>query len=107
MIPYSLTGHIHEREAGRHLKTPVYFSPHVASFFRGITLTISVPLPAGVDFTSQSLLDLYSSTYSQHRLNRCPRRGTVGQGQSKPSRCPCRRISRWPKMDPELFWWPP
>ncbi|KAJ9059065.1 hypothetical protein DSO57_1006542 [Entomophthora muscae] len=68
MIPYSLTGHIHEREAGRHLKTPVYFSPHVASFFRGITLTISVPLPAGVDFTSQSLLDLYSSTYSQHGL---------------------------------------
>lgn len=44
LLPYSLTDHTHEREVSRHLGRQIYFSPHVAPFFRGITLTISVQL---------------------------------------------------------------
>lgn len=44
LMPYSLTGHTHEREVSRHLGGQVYFTPHVAPFFRGITLTLSVQL---------------------------------------------------------------
>ncbi|MFX3647985.1 MAG: hypothetical protein ACE3JU_11555 [Paenibacillus sp.] len=36
MLPYSLTGHIHEREITSRLASPVVFIPHVASWFRGI-----------------------------------------------------------------------
>jgi N-acetyl-gamma-glutamyl-phosphate reductase len=49
LIPYSLTGHTHEREIGRHLRREVRFHPHVAGFFRGISLTISVELAEPVD----------------------------------------------------------
>jgi N-acetyl-gamma-glutamyl-phosphate reductase len=44
LMPYGLTDHEHEREIGRHLGRPVHFMPHVASFFRGITLTIDCVL---------------------------------------------------------------
>ncbi|AWV90916.1 N-acetyl-gamma-glutamyl-phosphate reductase [Bradymonas sediminis] len=44
LMPYSLTGHIHEAEASHHLGHRVGFSPHVAPYFRGITLTLSVQL---------------------------------------------------------------
>lgn len=44
LIPYSLTSHIHEREISHHLNTPVYFMPHVSSFFQGISLTVTLPL---------------------------------------------------------------
>ncbi|MDT8449850.1 MAG: N-acetyl-gamma-glutamyl-phosphate reductase, partial [Wenzhouxiangellaceae bacterium] len=44
LIPYALTGHVHEREIGAHLGRPVRFHPHVAAFFRGISLTIAVEL---------------------------------------------------------------
>lgn len=41
LIPYALVDHTHEREVSRHLGRPVAFMPHVAPFFRGISLTIS------------------------------------------------------------------
>jgi N-acetyl-gamma-glutamyl-phosphate reductase len=44
LMPYALTEHTHEREVTRHLAHQVHFTPHVAPFFRGITLTISVQL---------------------------------------------------------------
>ncbi len=44
LLPYSLVDHVHEREVTRHLGHPVFFAPHVAPFFRGITVTVSVPL---------------------------------------------------------------
>lgn len=44
LIPYALTGHVHESEVSMHLARPVRFHPHVAPFFRGISLTISVVL---------------------------------------------------------------
>ena len=42
LIPYSLVDHTHEREVTRHLGFPVEFMPHVASHFRGITLTANL-----------------------------------------------------------------
>lgn len=39
LMPYGLVGHMHEREMSRHLGVGVRFSPHVASFFRGIVVT--------------------------------------------------------------------
>jgi N-acetyl-gamma-glutamyl-phosphate reductase len=42
LMPYALTGHIHEREVSRHLAHPVEFMPHVAPHFRGITMTVNM-----------------------------------------------------------------
>ena len=44
LMPYSLTGHTHEKEASRHLGVPVEFMPHVAPHFRGITVTTNLYL---------------------------------------------------------------
>ena len=44
LIPYTLTGHVHEKEISYQLQTDVRFMPHVAAFFRGISLTIAVSL---------------------------------------------------------------
>ena len=43
-MPYALAGHKHEREATRHLGTPVRFSPHVHPAFRGLMVTVHIPL---------------------------------------------------------------
>jgi N-acetyl-gamma-glutamyl-phosphate reductase common form len=61
LMPYSLTGHVHEREISHHIGRNVRFSPHVASFFRGISLTIC----ARVDHeaTEEKLLRLFKQTY--------------------------------------------
>ena len=42
LMPYSLTGHVHEREVTRQLGMPVEFMPHVAAHFRGITMTVNM-----------------------------------------------------------------
>ena len=47
LLPYALTGHIHEREVGHHLGMPVAFMPHVAPFFQGISLTVTGHLARG------------------------------------------------------------
>ncbi|MBX3212133.1 MAG: N-acetyl-gamma-glutamyl-phosphate reductase [Labilithrix sp.] len=44
LLPYALVDHVHEREVSRQLGARVFFSPHVAPFFRGITVTASVAL---------------------------------------------------------------
>jgi N-acetyl-gamma-glutamyl-phosphate reductase len=44
LMPYALTGHAHEREVATQLGCPVFFMPHVAPFFRGLTVTVSVAL---------------------------------------------------------------
>ena len=44
LMPYALTGHVHEREVSRRLGRPVEFMPHVAPHFRGITLTANLHL---------------------------------------------------------------
>lgn len=42
LMPYSLVGHVHEREVTRQLGIPVEFMPHVAPHFRGITMTVNL-----------------------------------------------------------------
>ncbi|MGB0513936.1 MAG: Asd/ArgC dimerization domain-containing protein, partial [Wenzhouxiangellaceae bacterium] len=66
LMPYALAGHVHEREIGSRLGRPVRFHPHVASFFRGISLTITVDLsePAAAD----ALLDEYRERFADEPL---------------------------------------
>jgi N-acetyl-gamma-glutamyl-phosphate reductase len=44
LIPYALTGHVHEREAAARLGVPMEFMPHVAPHFRGLTVTCNLYL---------------------------------------------------------------
>ncbi|MCB1553030.1 MAG: N-acetyl-gamma-glutamyl-phosphate reductase [Xanthomonadales bacterium] len=48
LIPYSLVGHIHEREVSRHTHA-VQFMPHVAAHFRGLTITANMTLADAMD----------------------------------------------------------
>ncbi|MFT7582281.1 MAG: N-acetyl-gamma-glutamyl-phosphate reductase [Myxococcota bacterium] len=61
LMPYALTGHGHELEVRWQLGHPVYFMPHVASFFRGITLTVSMQLSRPLDV--EEVLDRYRARY--------------------------------------------
>ena len=42
LMPYALTGHMHEKEASFRLGVPVEFMPHVAPHFRGLTVTTNL-----------------------------------------------------------------
>jgi hypothetical protein len=44
LMPYALAGHVHEREVAAQLGCRLFFMPHVAPFFRGLTVTVSVAL---------------------------------------------------------------
>lgn len=68
LLPYKLVEHTHEREVSRQLGTQIYFTPHVASFFRGITLTISVRLDAPT--SAEALLERYREVYADEPLVR-------------------------------------
>lgn len=74
LLAYSLVGHIHEREVGRHLGMRVAFSPHVAPFFQGIHLTLSCHLkdaPAGTPAeVVKALHDRYAAFYAGEKLIR-------------------------------------
>ncbi len=49
LIPYALTGHLHEREVSRQLQHDVEFMPHVAPHFRGLTITANLHLAREFD----------------------------------------------------------
>lgn len=66
LLPYSLTGHLHQREVSRHLGRPVYFTPHVAPFFRGLTVTVSMVLAEPI--TEETLHDRYRAFYDGEPL---------------------------------------
>lgn len=66
LIPYALTGHAHEREIRWQLGHQVHFMPHVAPFFRGITLTISFVLKEHV--TLDDLETRYRQAYRHEPL---------------------------------------
>lgn len=66
MMPYSLTDHIHEREIGNQLGIQVSFSPHVASWFRGIQHTINIPL--NKTMTSRDVRQIYQDRYAGEKL---------------------------------------
>ncbi len=62
LLPYALTDHLHEREVSHCLQRDVRFLPHVASFFRGISLTIAVELDQAAE--PAALLERYLQTYA-------------------------------------------
>ncbi|KAG9311272.1 hypothetical protein JVU11DRAFT_8358 [Chiua virens] len=84
--PYSLTDHIHEREAGWHLskllpapadapsvspakpRVQLAFIPTVAPFFSGILSTLSFPLSTST-LSAGDIASLYASYYSGERLH--------------------------------------
>lgn len=66
LMPYSLAGHKHEREATRHLGFPVRFMPHVHPAFRGLIVTASAPLKDATD--AGALKALFEKKYAGESL---------------------------------------
>lgn len=66
LLAYSLTGHLHEREASHQLGQSLHFIPHVAAWFRGIHLTITLPLARPI--AAADLHALYRDTYAHEPL---------------------------------------
>lgn len=66
LLPYSLADHVHEREVSRQLGRDIRFMPHVAPFFRGITLTVSAELDTPT--TEAELLGVYRQAYKDFGL---------------------------------------
>jgi N-acetyl-gamma-glutamyl-phosphate reductase len=67
-MPYALTGHVHEREVAAQLGCRLFFMPHVAPFFRGLTVTVSVALAETC--TKPSLEARYREAYGSEPLVR-------------------------------------
>ncbi|MBX3190109.1 MAG: N-acetyl-gamma-glutamyl-phosphate reductase [Labilithrix sp.] len=63
LMPYSLVEHVHEREVTRELGARLFFAPHVAPFFRGITVTISMALarPSTLEALEARLREAYAT----------------------------------------------
>lgn len=68
LMPYALTGHVHEREVSRQLRHPVEFMPHVAAHFRGITMTVNLHLSQAT--TRETVLAWYREFYASEPLVR-------------------------------------
>jgi N-acetyl-gamma-glutamyl-phosphate reductase common form len=68
LMPYSLAGHLHEREVTRHLGAPVHFLPHVAPHFRGLTITANLPLSRA--FALDEVKQRYHERYASEPLVR-------------------------------------
>jgi len=68
LMPYALTGHIHEREVTRHLGHAVEFMPHVAPHFRGLTITANLHLSAPM--TREQVVAIYRDAYADEPLVR-------------------------------------
>lgn len=98
---YTLTDHIHEREAGVHLTTlltqptaipgevnrkrevKVAFTPHIAPFFSSILSTLSFPLTPSPDLrpklSARDVLEIYQEYYKGEKLIRIKEDGKVVQ----------------------------
>lgn len=68
LMPYALTGHVHEREVSQHLGVPVEFMPHVAPHFRGITMTVNLWLRQPM--TAEAIRARYTERYAGEPLVR-------------------------------------
>jgi N-acetyl-gamma-glutamyl-phosphate reductase len=74
LMPYSLTGHMHEKEASRHLGIPVEFMPHVAPHFRGLTVTTNLYLakPAKREEIANRFANRYQGEKLIHVVDEAP-----------------------------------
>ncbi len=68
LMPYALTGHLHEREVSRQLAHPIEFMPHVAPHFRGLTITANLHL--AMPTTRAAVLVRYRVAYADEPLVR-------------------------------------
>lgn len=66
LMPYALVGHVHEREVSNQLGMPVEFMPHVASHFRGITMTVNLWLQRPMK--REEIIARYAEFYSGEAL---------------------------------------
>jgi len=66
LMPYASIDHVHEREVSRQLQHPVEFMPHVASHFRGITMTVNMHL--NQPFTRDAVIARYRQRYASEAL---------------------------------------
>lgn len=66
LMPYSPVNHIHEREVSRHLNHPVHFMPHVAQFFRGISMTVDLTLKEPMQ--PETVFELFATAYRDEAL---------------------------------------
>jgi len=83
MIPYALSGHMHEKEISHQLGMDVRFMPHVAEFFRGISLTISFELDHIA--TVAKLQRLFKAAYAEEpRVKVCEKIPQVSAIQGSP-----------------------
>lgn len=68
LMPYALTGHLHEREVTRQLGHPVEFLPHVAPHFRGLMITANLHLKRAV--TLDEARERFRACYADEALVR-------------------------------------
>jgi len=68
LMPYSLTGHMHEKETSWHLGIPVEFMPHVAPHFRGLTVTTNLYLSRALK--REDILARFQQAYAGEKLVR-------------------------------------
>ena len=68
LMPYSLTGHMHEKETSWHLGIPVEFMPHVAQHFRGLTVTTNLYLSRALK--REDILARFQQAYAGEKLVR-------------------------------------
>jgi N-acetyl-gamma-glutamyl-phosphate reductase len=66
LMPYELTGHLHEREVSRQLSHPVEFMPHVSPHFRGLTITSNLHLVR--PFVRDEIVERYRVRYASEPL---------------------------------------
>src|SRR5690242_12599050 len=68
LMPYALTGHLHEKEASFQLGVPVEFIPHVAPHFRGLTVTTNLYLSRALK--RDEVLARFHDAYGEEKLVR-------------------------------------
>jgi N-acetyl-gamma-glutamyl-phosphate reductase len=66
LMPYALTGHMHEKEASFRLGIPVEFMPHVAPHFRGLTVTCNLYLAR--QLKREDVLQRFRAAYGNEKL---------------------------------------
>jgi N-acetyl-gamma-glutamyl-phosphate reductase len=66
VLPYSLVDHVHEKEVSHHIGRAIRLLPHVAPFFRGISITVAAELLHGQ--SEKALLATFREFYASSPL---------------------------------------
>jgi N-acetyl-gamma-glutamyl-phosphate reductase common form len=69
LIGYGLIEHLHEKEVSSRVGRQVFFSPHVAEFFRGINMTVQLSFKDTQ--SADGLYQIFSAYYADHPLVIC------------------------------------